>query len=177
MDSGLPPLGQSSLQSNTSITPLQNSNQLIASPTQTTTAGRRSRKPKQSRMNQAHSLSQPLGGVYSSAPNPIAGPLVSQVQSNFIKSDAQIDDQQQKYCRCLLEVKAKGGRYNPYAICTHSVGAQVHSCSEYYDFPSMDLDALVAYADLHKITGYDNSNRQTVLNAIASWKAGRGESF
>lgn len=41
----------------------------------------------------------------------------------------------------------------------------------------MDLDMLIAYANLHKITDYDFSNRESVLKAIENWKSLRGEIF
>ncbi|AGO83813.1 hypothetical protein psal_cds_254 [Pandoravirus salinus] len=58
---------------------------------------------------------------------------------------APLDDQQKKYCRCLLHVAARnkagcydtpdalgtGRCYNPYAVCTASVGRQ-SACSEFY---------------------------------------------
>jgi hypothetical protein len=81
-----------------------------------------------------------------------------------------------KYCDCLLEVQAKGTAVNPYAVCTHSVGAenQVHRCGDYYDFEAIKREnpaLLVAFADLHHIK-YASTDPQTVLNAIYASKSG-----
>ena len=96
---------------------------------------------------------------------------------DFILPNAPLTEEQRKYCRCLLRVEERGGAYNPYAVCTSSVGAQVYSCSKYYDWPAMGLNVLLAYAHLHKIDVTDVTDRNSALQAIAKWKSSRGESF
>lgn len=38
---------------------------------------------------------------------------------------------QAKFCRCVLHVKEKGSAYNPWAVCTASVGRVNNSCKEF----------------------------------------------
>ena len=38
---------------------------------------------------------------------------------------------QRKYCHCVIQVKEKGSSYNPWAVCTASVGRVTNSCKEF----------------------------------------------
>lgn len=96
---------------------------------------------------------------------------------DFMLKNTELDEAGNKYCRCLLKVTAKGGAYSPYGVCTKSVGHQVHSCSQYYDWNIMPLEYLNAYADLHRIRVTNRSDRNSVLRDIQNWKTSRGESF
>lgn len=96
---------------------------------------------------------------------------------DFMLKNTELDEAGNKYCRCLLKVAAGGGASSPYAVCTNSVGQQVHSCSQYYDWDIMPLHYLNAYADLHKIHVTNRNNRNSVLRDIQNWKESRGESF
>nr|UMO78923.1 hypothetical protein [Pandoravirus belohorizontensis] len=84
--------------------------------------------------------------------------------------DAPIDDRQRAYCRCLLHVSARNGDdcydapgalgtgrcYNPYAVCTASVGRQ-SECSDYYAFTPQAVrggipdDEVAAYAHMRRL--------------------------
>lgn len=96
---------------------------------------------------------------------------------DFILPNAPLTEEERKYCRCLLRVEERGGAVSPYAVCTARVGSQVQACSEYYDWPAMSLDVLLAYARLHNINVTGVTSRQEALNAIGRWKFSRGESF
>ncbi|BCU03539.1 hypothetical protein [Pandoravirus japonicus] len=83
---------------------------------------------------------------------------------------APIDDRQRAYCRCLLHVAARnrddcydtpgalgtGRCYNPYAVCTASVGRQ-SECSDYYAFTPRAVrggipdDEVAAYAHMRRL--------------------------
>ena len=99
------------------------------------------------------------------------------------KTDTSLDQHQQAYCRCLLEVAAqqpetcntekawfekREGKmcYNPYAICHKSVGAGIYSCSPHYNFDAMSDRYLVAYADLHGVVVPKPYNRAKLLGLI-----------
>jgi len=86
-----------------------------------------------------------------------------------------LSDRDTKYCRCVLHVAAKGGAYNPYAVCAHSTKGSVHSCSPYYDFEAMPLPELLAYAGQKGITVTDRSSRESAVLAIRDWKASEGK--
>lgn len=126
----------------------------------------------------ANSLMAPRSNAsLSMTINGINVPVLGPVMHDFTKPEADIDDRQRKYCRCLLRVEAKGSSYSPYGVCTKSTHAQVHSCSQYYNFSVMDLDMLVAYMTLHKLDASHIQTREQALQAIAQWKSSRGEHF
>lgn len=41
-----------------------------------------------------------------------------------------LTDKEVKYCHCVMDVKAKGTAYNPYAVCAKSVGTTSRRCRE-----------------------------------------------
>jgi hypothetical protein len=47
------------------------------------------------------------------------------------KSTKNGNNIQEKYCRCILDVKQKSPRVNPYAVCTSKVGRTSKSCKAY----------------------------------------------
>jgi hypothetical protein len=112
----------------------------------------------------------------SQGPGPV--PVLGEVRYNFIKENSGLTEGQEKYCRCLLRVENSGRAYSPYGVCTkNDPSSQVHSCSQYYDFGAMDIDMMTAYMSLHKLSTEGIQTREQALQAIAQWKAGRGESF
>lgn len=115
--------------------------------------------------------------VSGMATSQVANVVIQTPQHDFIRKDAPLNDQERKYCRCLLEVESKGRAYSPYGVCTRSVGAQVHSCSPHYDWGLMDLDMLIAYMTLHKIDITGINTREQALMAISQWKTSKGESM
>jgi len=94
---------------------------------------------------------------------------------DFIRDDSSLDENQRKYCRCLIRVEEKGSAYSPYGVCKSKIPESVYSCSKDYDFSVMGLKELLAYASLHKIVVPDSSSREAVLKTIYYWKKGRGE--
>ena len=102
-----------------------------------------------------------------------------------------MNEQEQKYCRCVLEVAAKQpGQcnmekawfeqrqgetcYNPYAVCANSVGTSSRICGENYNWSALPDEMLTAYANLNNIqvSGY---SRQEVIRGIMQWKAMKGK--
>jgi len=100
--------------------------------------------------------------------------MTKDVRYDFIKLDAPLEEKERKYCRCLLRVQDKGGAYSPYGVCTKTTKGHVYSCSQYYDWAVMDLDMLIAYADLHKIQVPTNPTRESMLQVIRNWKISKG---
>lgn len=89
------------------------------------------------------------------------------------------------YCRCVLHVGARntaecngdrawfqvrGGKrcYNPFAVCTASVGTQ-SECTNYYDFDAFPDDELIAYALVRKIQVPVPYERGILMNNIAEY--------
>ena len=110
-----------------------------------------------------------------------------QNKSNWIKSGSTLNEQEQKYCRCVLQVAAKQpGQcnmekawfeqrqnetcYNPYAVCAKTVGTSSRVCGENYNWVELPDDMLNAYANLNNIP-IKNYSRKEVLNGIVQWKA------
>lgn len=136
-----------------------------------------------SRLNQRSlsmdSLPPVLDSPILSTETPLPPMVLSEPRYDFIQEDAPLNNKEKKYCRCLLRVQDKSGgkgyfrtKGAPYGICTNSVGTQVRECSQYYDWGAMDLDMLIAWADLHAIPrDYDTSSRESVLSRINQYKA------
>ncbi len=98
------------------------------------------------------------------------------------------NEQQRKYCNCVLDVQAKGIAakgcsdamhrtglcpggiaQNPYAVCAHSTKTSYRWCSdEVYDFDTMDLLRLQSYAALHNLP--TDGSREDILYRIAEMK-------
>lgn len=114
--------------------------------------------------------------------------------TNYFKPDTNLTEKQQKWCRCVLKVadKQRGGCnierawfetrdgktcYNPYAVCSASVGTSTRECGKNYDFDSFSDNHLLAYAELHQkdkdgiiIEIPDPYNREVMLRNIKRWK-------
>lgn len=112
--------------------------------------------------------------------------------STWLLPDAQISDRQKRYCRCELHVAARQPRacnqeqawfqkrdgktcYNPYAVCTASVGRDTNECTAYLDFEALPEPELIAWADLHQpaatsplSTPQQQPTRGALLRGIAS---------
>lgn len=99
-----------------------------------------------------------------------------EIRHDFIKPGS-LDTQDAKYCRCLLEVNAKGTAYSPYGVCKSRVGPGVYSCTKYYDWSAMSLDMLLSYLDLHKVDTSGITTREHAIEAIRQKLASRGESL
>lgn len=118
---------------------------------------------------------------------------------SYFKSDSNLTEQQKKWCRCVLKVadkqpgacntekawfETRDGKtcYNPYAICSKSVGTSVRTCGENYDFESLSDNHLIAYAELHQ-NSKDGINieipvpydRTMMLMNIKKWKDLKGK--
>jgi len=117
--------------------------------------------------------------------------------SNYFKSDSYLNDKQKAWCRCVLHVadKQRGACnteqawfekrngiecYNPYAVCSKSVGTSVKTCGDNYDFNSISDNELITYAQLHqtkepKIEIPSPYDRSMMLNNIKIWKEKLGK--
>ena len=91
-------------------------------------------------------------------------PLIT--SRSFCVTTNTMTEKQEKYCRCVLDVESKNENevYNPYAVCAKSVGTTYRRCTEdYYDFNTMPLNKLNAYARLHKLKVEDTKEAQLVV--------------
>lgn len=68
-----------------------------------------------------------------------SGPSVprpkSPILSKNIKSPKKLTsverEHQARYCKCIMDVKAKSPKYNPWAVCSKTVGRVTNSCKEF----------------------------------------------
>ncbi len=68
------------------------------------------------------------------APGPKIKSPKKQISAKKIKSQKMTASErklQEKYCRCVMKVKSQGSTYNPWAVCTASVGRVNNSCKEF----------------------------------------------
>jgi hypothetical protein len=92
----------------------------------------------------------------------------------IMKKDADITEDEKKFCSCTLEVEAKkeAGHskiINPYAICSKSVGTSVgrsEKCGKNYNFDEMPDELIQAYMHLKKMNIPEPWNRGVALNLI-----------
>jgi len=97
---------------------------------------------------------------------------------------------QDRYCSCVLKVASKQPRacnrerawretrdghtcYNPYAVCTASVGRQSKECGDKYSWDNLTDDEIRSYADLSGVDFPDDASRDQVLAAIKRTKLTR----
>lgn len=115
---------------------------------------------------------------YSTAANPTGVNVVNKYQNPRIRPDSELDEQDQKYCSCVIQVEAKeGDRYNPYAVCHSSVrGVGRPDCGDNYDWPKLTDAELIGYAEgRHDIAIPQPYNRSQMLNNIREWKRKLGK--
>lgn len=115
--------------------------------------------------------------------NPATKNATNNVNHPLIKGDTTLTDQQQKFCSCVIHVANKqsdecnqskfksGGKcYNPWAVCTKSVGTNLKHCTENYNFNQFDDSELRTYAYIHSIPVHEPYNRESLLNLIFDLK-------
>ena len=113
-------------------------------------------------------------------------------KANYFIPGTTLTEQQQKWCRCVLKVadKQKGACnteqawfqtrenktcYNPFAVCSASVGTSTRECGDNLNFEALSDDYLLAYAQLHQNTKHiiripEPYDRSQMLRNIAEWK-------
>jgi phosphatidylethanolamine-binding protein (PEBP) family uncharacterized protein len=93
-------------------------------------------------------------------------PPATRGEHDFFKSNTTLDEQQKKYCSCILKVQAKGGAKVPYAVCAKTVGTTTRDCQVNYDLNKLPDNLLQADLDLHKIHLNSEFTRQGAINAF-----------
>jgi hypothetical protein len=103
----------------------------------------------------------------------------------YFLPESGLTEREMAYCRCVLHVGARnapecngkkawfqtvGGRscYNPFAVCTASVGTQ-SECSDRYDFENIPDDELIAYALVRNIAVPAPYDRDALLTTVAMY--------
>ena len=130
----------------------------------------------------------------------VSSKLIQNIQpetTNYFKNNSSLTDKQKSWCRCVLHVadKQRGACntekawfekrdgqtcYNPYAVCSKSVGTSVRICGENYDFNSISDNELISYAQLHQkgsniIVIPNPYDRKEMLDNIKRWKELEGK--
>lgn len=74
---------------------------------------------------------------------------VKDAKSAYFKSKTPLTEEQKSYCRCIAHVSAKDSAYNPYAVCTKSVGrAGSFKCTPYYNYDEIPQEEVEGLARL-----------------------------
>lgn len=74
---------------------------------------------------------------------------VEKAKASYFRPDSPLDDDQARWCRCIAHVSAKSSAYNPYAICTKSVGRVGRfKCAPYYNYDQMPKEEVEGLAKL-----------------------------
>lgn len=101
----------------------------------------------------------------------------------WLKSDRIMEEDEEKYCRCVLQVASKQpascnedkawyekreGKtcYNPYAVCANTVGTTSRQCGENYNFENIPDEHLIGYASLSGIPVPQPYNRDQIIANI-----------
>lgn len=99
----------------------------------------------------------------------------------LIRADSLLTAQEQRYCSCVPQVAEKNAAscnedkawfetrdgkkcYNPYAVCTSSVGTNVPSCKDHYNYSQFTDGQLKAMANLDGISVPIPFNRQKLID-------------
>lgn len=112
--------------------------------------------------------------------------LQNKGHSGVFKDNNTLTEKEQKYCSCVLKVGVKNpstcnksnwntrssGCYNPYAVCTKSVGTTSRKCGENYNFEKLPDDGISWYASTKNISIPVPYNREDLLHRIQEWKSG-----
>lgn len=102
---------------------------------------------------------------------------------SLIKVDSLIPDLQKRYCSCVVSVASKQSRtcntekawyevrdgtkcYNPYAVCTKSVGRDSSECAKYYNYHEFSDDQLKSMASLRRIDLPHPWNRNQLIASL-----------
>lgn len=111
------------------------------------------------------------------------------VYSNSSWFNTNLNEQDEKYCRCILQVagkqppacnierawfKTRDGKkcVNPYAVCHSSVQRESGRpvCGPYYNFNNIPDQELIGYASLNRINIPQPYNREQMIENIYQWK-------
>ena len=114
-------------------------------------------------------------------------------EPSYFKSNSSLPEQKEKWCRCVVKVSSKQSQecleqkawfktigeskcYNPYAICSKSVGTSSRECGDNYEFNNFSDQELKSYGYLHKDLDVPAPyNRNKMLDNIATWKRSKGK--
>jgi hypothetical protein len=118
----------------------------------------------------------------------LPGAKVEESEGSYFLPETPLDERQKSHCRCVLHVAAQNpdwcnrenawfqkreGKkcYNPYAVCTSSIGTQ-SECSVYYNFSNIPDNELIAYALLRngRIPIPEPYNREEMIDNIEAFR-------
>jgi len=105
---------------------------------------------------------------------------VNERESGYFKSNSGISKHQQKYCRCTLHVMAKnsdecnrshkwgsGHCYNPYSVCSKTVGRDEKECGIYFNWHGIPEDEVKAFASNKGLS--TSGSKEDVISRIENY--------
>ncbi len=109
--------------------------------------------------------------------------------ANYFKKKTKLEKDEKKWCRCVLHVAAKQNQsclqdvnnnaektldgqmcYNPYAVCSKTIGTSSRKCGINYNFKNIPDDELIAYSNMKKIKVPSPYLREKLIQSIMEWK-------
>lgn len=82
--------------------------------------------------------------------------------------------QESRYCRCLVHVSKQYPRYNPYAVCTKSVGrprGKVTTCMDKLRYEDFKTEELRGYAMMKKFPQAAHLSREALIKQLYGYVA------
>lgn len=110
-------------------------------------------------------------------------PAFVNVKHRLLRSDSTLSEREQAYCSCVAQVAAqqpgacnleqawfemREGQecYNPFAICSASVGTTTRACFQNYDYQAMSDLHLIALANLSGIPNANTLQRAQLISML-----------
>lgn len=109
--------------------------------------------------------------------------------TQYFKTNHDLGEKEQKFCRCILHVGAKQDErclddinqnaykkfnnktcYNPYSVCSSKIGTSSRKCGMSYNFAHIPTDELIAYCRVNHIRIAPSYDRSQILSSIYQWK-------
>lgn len=101
----------------------------------------------------------------------ISGNPLSAGQQAYCKCTLDLDEKNPRWCnkeKAYFETRENQTCYNPYAVCTKSVGQQ-SECSQWFNFDAFSDAELTGYSDIRRIQVPEPYNRKILLQNIAKY--------
>lgn len=91
-----------------------------------------------------------------------------QLHDSYYVDIINLPSKQQKYCRCVIGVSKNTNTsiYNPYAICTTSIGKQSYNCGIGLDYFKLDITYIKTYAKMKKINTKNKTKSQLIYEIL-----------
>lgn len=105
--------------------------------------------------------------VYADISRPLSPRTTRSGEFNYMK--VGLTEKQEKYCRCALHVMINQGEA-AYPICASKIKTTCNYCGDFYYYPKVPKDELLAYATSKGLNVSNKSSKEEIISAIRQWK-------